>query len=227
MGDKAFSVFQSDLKLEIGDFGGVPTYLDDWVNAAYVDFCTREYFWDLKVPAKFFFPELLKIDVSKATAANTKYVSVPTGLIAVYHIHDTTNDVALDYLEVQEYARKTGRSTSASYGKPTKWTRIGSKFYFYPTPDAAYNLEVFYRAKPSLLVNSTDTTEIDSLFDDPILKLAVIQTLMRLKRYDAAEMEKKEWLSMVAAKMGLYNRDKKSGKTPLQPDYAYKIMGRP
>lgn len=226
MGAKTFSVFQSDLKLQLGQFENIDSHLDDWVNAAYLDFCTREYFWELKTPGHFYFPELLKVDGSKATAANTKYISVPSDLLSVYHIHDTTNDKPLDYLETQEYARKTGRATSASYGKPAKWTRIESRFYFFPTPDAAYSLEIFYRKRPALMSASSDVTEIDSMWDEPILKLAVIQSLMKIKRYDSAEQEKKEWLSMMGGKLGIYNRDKKSSKTLLQPDYGYKIAGR-
>jgi hypothetical protein len=31
---------------------------------------------------------------------------------------------------------------------------------------------------------------------------------------------------MMGGKLGIYNRDKKSSKTLLQPDYGYKIAGR-
>jgi hypothetical protein len=226
MGTYNLTTLKANLKFELGQFSAIDSYLTDWVNSAYLDFCTKETFWNLKLPAKLYFPEMLKVDSSKATAANTKFVTLPTDCISIYHIHDTTNDAPLDYYEVREYARKTGHNVSTSYGKPKKWTRIGGRLYFHPTADGAYALDIFYRKRPGLLVNATDTTEVDTIWDEPILKLAVYQSLMRLKRYDMADVERKEWIEAVAGKIGIYSQDKRSSRTPIEPDYAYKMAGR-
>jgi len=226
MGTYNFTTFQTNLKFELGQFSAIDSYLPGWVNSAYLDFCTKDTFWNLKLPAKLYFPEMLKVDNSKATAANTKFITLPADCISIYHIHDTTSDAPLDYYEVREYARKTGHDTSASYNIPKKWTRIGSKLYFHPTPNGAYSLDIFYRKRPSLLVNADDKTEVDPIWDEPILKLAVYQSLMRLKRYDMADVERKEWIEAVAGKIGIYSQDKRSSRTPIQPDPIYKYAGR-
>lgn len=227
MGTYTYSDFKTNMLFELGKREDVDSYVPNWFNASYTDFCTRQTFWDMVLPSNFYFPELLKIDESRATADGVKFVTLPDDCVAIYHVHDTTSDHPLDYYEVREYSRKTGHDNEDSYSKPTKWTRIGAKLYFHPTPDDVYHLSITYRKSPLLLSADSDKTELHYIWDEPIEKLAVIQALYKLKRYDTADVEKKEWINMMGGKLGIYIQDKRSNRTPIEPDYTYKIAGRP
>jgi hypothetical protein len=219
MGIKTFSEFQTDLKFELGQRTDLDSYLDDWVNAAYIDLCTRNRFWESKFGGAFDFPELHVVDDSQATADGYAYVNTPSGVLYVEQIHDTTNDFILRGISWREYVEKTGRATAASEGKPKKWVRYGERIYLNPTPDSAYNLDISFRKVPAKMVNDSDVTDIGTEWDEVILKLAVIQSLMRLKEYEWAEIERKEWINLVSDRLGMKAKEDGAKKTFIQPDY--------
>lgn len=221
MGTKAFSEFQSDLKFELGQRTDLDSYLDDWVNAAYIDFCTRDKFWELKASVTFDFPELHVIDDSRATADGTAYVITPTDCLYIEQVHDVTNDSILRNVTWREYVEYTGRATAASENKPKKWVRYGGRIYLYPTPDAVYSLDISYRKRPAKMINASDVTEIGTEWDEDILKLAVIQSLMRLKDFEKADIERKAWVTSIASRIGIYSRDERARKFYIQPDVNY------
>lgn len=202
MGTYTLANFTDYLTLELGQRSDVTTYVANWVNQAYVDFTTRDKFWGLRIPKTFKFPEL---DSSQpdVTADGTAYISTPSDCLYAYTVHDDTNDKDLAGISWRSYLKKSGRATATSEGKPTKWVRSGSRIYLSPTPDAAYAVTVYFRKIPTVMTTGT-TTAIQSIWDEPILKLAVIQSLMRLKEYDKAKAEKAEWLDSMASKLGIY-----------------------
>jgi hypothetical protein len=221
LGQKALSVFRSDLLLELGArTDTTTTQQDQWINAAYTDLTTRDTFWGLRVPFKFAFPEL-NTSTTKTTTAYRPYIDVPTDALVASTIHDTSNDVKLKNMAWRDYIRKTGRADTASAGKPTYWTRYGSYYYLYNTPDSAYVMTVYYRKRPALLSATTDVTAIGAEWDEVILKLAVIQTLMRFKDYEKAEVEKKEWLDLVASKVSIYRQEMGDRGDVRKPDQSY------
>ena len=224
MGDKAFSTFQTDLKLELGQIDNLDTYLDDWVNDAYIDFCTRTAFWKLKFPTIRMFPELNSSDTAD-TVDGTAYVSTPTDAIQVYTVWDSTNDSKLTQIGWTEYISDTGRADTDSEGKPQYWTRYGGYIYLYPTPDDAYTLYIYYRARPSAMSGDDDTTDIATEWDEPILKLAVIKGMLKLKRYEDYKIEKAEWLDMMAGKIGFYADDRLDSEIIIKPSGAYHNWG--
>ena len=57
---------------------------------------------------------------------------------------------------------------------------------------------------------------------EPILKLAVIQSMMRLHDYEKAAIEKKEWVDMMAGKLGFYENEEKDRDEQFSVDPAYK-----
>lgn len=205
MGTYTLENFETYLTLELGQRGDISTLVDRWINTAYIDFCTRDKFWGLRIPKKFKFPEL---DSSQpdVTADGTAYISTPSDCLYVYTVHDDTNDKDLAGISWRSYLKKSGRATTTSENKPTKWVRSGSRIYLSPTPDAAYAVTTYYRKIPIVLATGA-VTVIQSIWDEPILKLAVIQSLMRLKEYDKAKIEKAEWMEMMAAKLGIYENE--------------------
>lgn len=170
------------------------------------------------------FPEL-NVTANKTTVAQQAWVTVPTDMLITYTIHDTTNDRKLKGIGWREYMRRTGRADSDSADDPTHWVRYGGNYYLYPTPDAAYVLDVSYRKRPTALSAATDVTAIGAEWDEAILKLAVIQTLMRFKDYEPALVEKKEWLDMMASKIGIYTQELGDRGDYLKPDQSYHQWG--
>ena len=225
-----FAVFQSNLVLEFGNRTDLGSYTDGWINTAYTDFCSRTEFWGLKFPQAFTFPELDVPATPVNTVAGTAYIAAPSDCLFIHSVWDGTNDRKLTRIpSVRKYVEKTGRATTASRGKPTEWIRFAndsgvSRIYLYPTPDAVYALTAYYRKRPALLTG-TGTTEIGAEWDEPILKLAVIQSLMRLHDYEKAAIEKKEWLDMMAGKLGFYKKEEKDGSHQFSVDTAYKSYG--
>lgn len=223
MGAKTLSEFRTDLTtyaLTMRD-DLTTAQLTAFVNDAYIDFTTRNQFWGLKFPQKFDFPELKVADSTKATVANTAYITTPADALNVYTIWDSTNDRKLSNISWGEYVKKTGRATTASYGDPTKWVRYGTRIYFYPTPDAANALTIYYRKRPAGMSDDSDVTAIDAMWDEPIQSLCNIKAMMRLKMYDLAETEKKDWLEMMSGKFGFYAKEERDRKTFFEPDPAY------
>lgn len=221
MGAKTLATFRSDLLLELGNRQDVTESTQtQWINSSYADLCTRDTFWGLRVPLKFLFPEL-NTSTTKNTTAYRAYIDVPTDCLVTATIHDTSNDVKLKNIAWRDYVRKTGRDDSGEADKPTLWVRYGSYYYLYPTPDSTYVMTVYYRKRPAALSATTDTTAIGAEWDEVILKLAVIQSLMRLKDYEKAEVEKKEWLDVVASKISIYRQEMGDRGDYMKPDPAY------
>jgi hypothetical protein len=221
VGAKDFSTFKTDLIIELGSRTDITTTLQgQWVNSAYTDFTTRAQFWGLRVPYKFMFPELNTSAIIN-TVGDRAWISVPTDMLVTTTIHDTSNDRKLKNMAWRDYIRKTGRGDSDESGTPNYWCRYGTYYYLYPTPDDSYVMEAFYRKRPTSLSASTDVTAIGAEWDEVILKLAVIQSLMRLKDYEKAEIEKKEWLDVVASRVQLYTQEMGDRGDYMKPDQSY------
>jgi hypothetical protein len=225
MGTKTLAGFRADLLLELGSrTDTTTTQQDQWINASYMDLTTRSNFWGLKVPIKYMFPEL-NVSSTAYTQEDRAYIDVPSNCLVTYTIVDTSNDNKLKNVGWRDYIRRTGRNDTDSSGEPTSWTRYGSYYYLYPTPDSAYNIEIYYRKRPTLLSATTDTTAIGTEWDEAILKLAVIQTMMRFKDYEKAEIEKKEWMDMMASRIGIYTQEMGDRGDYMKPDQGYHQWG--
>ncbi len=206
MGAYTYADFKANLTRELWQRDDISTVVGAWVNAAYMDLATRNRFWDLKIPTNFEFPELNVAD-SRSTSDGVPYVLRPSETLHTYWLFDNTNKRKLVKISPREYFAKTDRSTLAAEGQPTNWTRYGTYLYLWPTPAATYDISVYYRRRPAAMSMEIDTTAIGAEWDEPILKLAVIQSMMRLKQYENAAMEKQEWMSKMQDLVGIYGKE--------------------
>jgi len=220
MGTYTYSTFQSNLTFELHKRDDISAYVGNWINAAYLDLTTRDRFWDLKVPQPIVFPELCTSSASTTTDGRA-YISLPTDCLYPITIHDATSDKRLHNMTWRAYIEKTDRADTTAESQLDKWVRYGGYIYLYPTPDASYSLTTYYYKRPALLSASGDVTAIGEEWDEPILKLAVWQGLMRLKDYEKAALEKAEWVAMLAGKLGAYKKQELDREEFLKPDYAY------
>lgn len=221
MGAKSFSTFKTDLVLETGARTDFTTTLQgQYINSALTDFTTRDTFWGLRVPFKFMFPEL-NTSTTVSTVEDRAWITAPTDKLITYTIHDNSNDKKLKNINWRDYIRRAGRGDTDEAGSPTHWATYGSSYYLYPTPDDSYVMEIYYRKRQAELSGSADVTAIGAEWDEVILKLAVIQTLMRFKDYEKAEIEKKEWLDVVASRVRLYSQEMGDRGDYMKPDQNY------
>lgn len=68
---------------------------------------------------------------------------------------------------------------------------------------------------------NTDTTAVGEEWDEAILKLAVIQSLRRLKQYDRAALEEEAWMVMMRRKLGIYDAQTRDQTDTMRPDWSY------
>ncbi len=218
MGVKTFTEFKSDLTFELGQRENISTYTGGWVNTAYMDFCSMKSFFGIQVPRDFRFPEL-DTSTTVNTAGSATYVAVPADCLYIYTVHDTTNDSKLRNYNIRQYTEETGRATTT--GQPDYWVRYGSYIYLFPTPAGTYTMTIWYRKRPALLAAADSVTAIGTEWDEPILKLAVVQSLLRVKDYDAYKIYKEEWKEMIAGKIGIYDEERKDKEDILRPSVSY------
>jgi hypothetical protein len=219
LGNYTYTNFQNYLKLEIYQRTDLETptdYYATWINQAYINLATRK---DL------YFPEMEKISLAQ-TADGTAYVEAPSDALFVRTVFDDTSTVKLKKISWLNYIKKTDRADTTAEDAPTKWTHAGGgtgrgRLYLYQTPDATYDLSIYYRAVPSRLSGGTNKTAIGQEWDEIILKLAVWQTLMRLKEYDKAKEEKEVVDEMIRDLRGIYDRENIDRDDILQPHQAY------
>lgn len=220
MGDKTFTEFQTDLTFNLGQRDDISSYVDDWINSAYIDLCTKTRFWNLKVPKRFLFPELDATDDTD-TVDGTAYIATPDDCVSIYAIWDVDNDKKLTRINKRQYIVKTGREDTDEEDEPQFYVRMGTNIYLSPTPDDAYTLRTYYRKCPAIMTDGDDVTVLGAEWDEPILDLATVKSMLRLRMYEDFKMWKNEWIESVGAKMGLYESEQDDTRDILKPDIAY------
>ena len=227
MGTLTYTQMKDRLRFMHGmrlDFSSPIDYYGQWISTSYLTLTTANRLYSIQ--RNFYFPEL-ETDTSASpytpTVAHQAYVSVPSDCLIIRQIHNLTSDALLTATTWYLYMKATGRAST--YAKPTQWIRRGTKIFLLPTPDAVYNLNVSYRKRPDALSDASDTTEIGAEWDEPIIKLAYIQSLERLGEYEKAELEKKDFSELVTNMLGVYDQEEKARRDYLVPDYLYRAQG--
>lgn len=104
---------------------------------------------------------LRKVDsTSTDTVSGTAFVTKPSDLSLLEYI--IVNNYKLDLYSHYDYLIRTKAGSTASNGRPTHYTEKNNKYYLFPTPDAAYDVEFEYY---KIIAVITDlSTEIDNVF---------------------------------------------------------------
>jgi len=211
----SFDDFCTYLKFELGqrtDLESPTNFYKTWINAAYISLTTRDKLFGMN--KSFWFPQL-ETSGTATTVAGVAYVLTPDDALVIRRIWNTTDDAYLKPITKDEYYKRLSKATTSTRGTLTEYVRLGTSIYLSPTPDAATALTIYYRKVPDVLDATTDVTVLGAEWDEPILKLAVIQAHQRLKEYDLAELEKKAWTEDVLGLMGIYNQEERANETVL------------
>jgi len=221
MGVRTLSEFRTNLSYGLGnrgvaDGGNIPaSTLTSWINSAYIKITSKD---RLSSGKKLVFPELEATDSSQSTADGTPTLSVPSNCLVLKHIYDYTNDAALSYIDWLTYLGYADRYDAAAENVPDEWTRYGALIYLHPTPASIYNIYFYYRKRPSLLSADADKLAVGAEWDDIVEKQAIIDSLIRLKRYEEAKAEKSELTEMMDELVDIYLQEQKSRDMRIVPN---------
>ena len=217
MGTKTFAVFQTDLKFVLGNRDDLDSYVDDWVNAAYLTLTTKRSYKGQLIR----FPELeIKYEVNISDGTKTIPISGLTRPLHIISVWDGTSDKKLDNISFIEFLDTTGREDANAEGAPTQWTRSGSSIHLLPVSDGSYAMDVYYRQKPALLTG-TNTTAIGDEWDEPISLLAATQSFMRMGEFDKAKVFRTEFDEIMDDLVGVYDIEQLDRESMRFPDASW------
>ena len=113
-------------------------------------------------------------------------------------------------------------------GPPNEWHRSQDRIYLHPTPGSTLSLEIWGRKKPTALSAADDVTLIGNEWDEAILKLAVAQSLSRLRDDDGSKAAKAEFVEIIIGLIGVYGEETKdrTSETYIDPIYLASKKGR-
>ena len=226
MGALTYENFNAMLLLRLGnrtelqDVSGTDFY-GIWTNQAYRQLCTAK-----RIPettGKVDFPQLHTVTgADVAAVAGTPYISVPTNTLYVEHVVCTYSgkERQLDWCPPSRYSSYPDRALTAARGVPREWVHIGNYIYVYPTPDAAYTYQIWYRMNPPSLATGQSTL-IGSEWDQPILLLAAYRAASWMGDYDKAKAAKAEYLESVSGLIGIYGDEERDRNEHLRVDDIY------
>jgi len=102
---------------------------------------------------------LLAEDTNLTTVAEQRTVDVPSDFLMEYEdipIYLTDTDGEEYQLTKDDYDALASDTYIEDSGRPTHYDLVGAKWYFFPEPDAAYSLRVFYYAAAQTLDQEED-----------------------------------------------------------------------
>jgi hypothetical protein len=227
MGSLTFDSMTELLKFRAGnnaalDSAGVSAfnYYGIWTNQSYRQLCSQDYILGLK--KRLYFPQLLTT-ATATTATSTAFVLAPSDALYITEVFDTTNLKKLDHITWKQYVEYTDRTTPASYGDPSEWTRAGTSIYLHPTikTGATNQLSIYYKKLPVEL-SGTDTTVIGSEWDDVIIELATYKMFVWTNEDQPKIKQAKEsFLEMAAGLADIYHNESKDRNESFAPSTSY------
>lgn len=197
-----------------GNAAGINWY-QLWVNQAYKHVCGARNLFG--VSQKVIIPELETV-ADVATVSQTATIALPTSYSIIRHVVDVDNNYRLHMIPESQYITYTDRSSF--YGRPTEWCRMGPYIYLHMTPDAVYNLQVFYRYIPSDL-SGDSTTVIGDAWDEAIMTLATYKGMMKMRELDQAQVVKAELIGLLNDIIPAAHEEEKDRAQWMRPDFAH------
>lgn len=223
MGSLSYGDMKSRALFQLGgtsrtELSGPTDYVGIWVNAALRDLTTKNRYMGLR--KNFVFPTL-ETSAEDVTVDGRAYVPTPDDCLIVRTVYDKTNNRKLERINWNTYTSYTDRETAASEGKPSEWIRSSVNIYLHPTPDAAYDLDIFYKKIHPALSATGDVTMLGDEWDDVIVQLAVIKGQMWMNNWDKVKLLKEVWLEDVSSMLGLYDAEERDMHPQIKGSAAY------
>ena len=117
-----------------------------------------------------------KMEAINTSSVNGRYAAIPSDWVET--IRATMNDKPLALMSRDDMQRQ--RSKDSASGMPLNYAHVAGQIELYPTPDAAYDLELLYiQSVPALATNETNW--LLTLAPDLYLYAALIESAIYLK----------------------------------------------
>lgn len=145
---------------------------------------------------------------NRATAeVDGRYSALPADFVEPIRLHLETDQRPIELISSMEM--QSMREASNTAGKPAFYALTQGEIELYPTPDAAYDLEMYYYAKlPALSTSQTANVILDN-FPDAYLYGALIHSAPFLG--EDARMQ--TWAALFQSAIDGINADNEKAKT--------------
>lgn len=226
-GTRTYAQMMDEVVLNLGNKATLDsaTYAGLWVNQAYIDLTTRfELLGEPFGSLRFCFPELAS-NQQRSTSDGTAYVAKPLDCTVIDTVYDLTNDYKLTFRPYKWYLRQTGHADTTAEGQPKFWTPYGLYVYFDPTPGSTYTMEIKYRRRPALFVNTTDVSEIGPEWDETIVQMATVKGFYAMQEFDKGKAWREICVDGIAGKLRMQEVSILDTKAQLRPDSNYLDWG--
>lgn len=169
------------VKRQFGDESGVQITDTDilrWVNAAQAEISNTN--------------NILKASATLVMVADD--YSYPLGasmsIESIQSLH--VNGVKVEYLSFNDFETYITNEdpNRTQRGKPFFWTEWAGSIILYPTPDQAYNLEVFYNAAPATLLSMGDVLALPDKYFQRIIDFVMSEAFELDENFNAATAKK-------------------------------------
>jgi hypothetical protein len=140
------------------------------------------------------------------TAAGTSTYALDALVVRVNSLRNTTDHVPLDEVEIEWIDDQP-----AARGKPTSFAIVGQSIVFYPTPNAAYVLELRHQGRAADFADDNATLPFDDEWADVPISYARSKLFRAQDDYEAA---------------GVYMNDFETGALRMASDYARRTRTR-
>ena len=142
-------------------------------------------------------PFLEAIDTSSNTAAGTPSYAIPMSnwrnldAVRLSWPADLTQNLMIDYMEPQDlFDRQQNDPTVAT---PQYWTMYAQQLWFYPIPDQAYQIKIFYIIEPPDLADDADVPLVPVAYHDLLVTGALFRSAARQRDFINMELWQAKW----------------------------------
>ena len=122
------------------------------------------------------------------TTPATQTVGIPTGIIRLRSVEDTSINQNLALVQITDIDQ-----ASTSSGRPASYAISGATLLLYPTPDAAYTLQIRYWRGSTVMVDDTDVTDLPSDYGNLLISYALYRCYRSEDDVQMAQFYFTEW----------------------------------
>jgi len=153
--------------------------------------------------------ELRHYSMEKRSTAeiDSRYSELPSDFIEPIRMHLQEQSTRLELITIDDMLELRD-NTNDSTGRPTSYAITGGSIEVYPTPDAAYNLEMLYYATIDKLSDANTSNWILASHPDAYLYGALLQSAPYLKDDNRMQV----WTMLYAGAISAINESSRKAK---------------
>lgn len=149
------ATLEAEVKYTLGNRTDLDPDITRWVKRAYQALTQRvEFRESLAQPTTFY-----------TAASGTRNYNLPSDFFSIYMVKNLTKDKRL----IQETPSRYMNLSSTHQGSAERYAIFNSEIWVYKKPDAAEQLQLWYRRVFPDLTNSTSTHLLKDAWDEPII----------------------------------------------------------